>query len=445
MNKTKLLPLLLIFFGITLLAERTKLKPGRNIYSPQQDIDMGREVAKDAERQLELINIPNANAYISALGQQLASKAPNENKFPFTFKIVNDRSINAFALPGGPVFVHRGAIEAADNEAQLAGVIGHEMGHVILRHGTNQATKAQLGQGALGILGAVLGNSSAGQIAAVGGGFFANSVLLKYSRDAESEADLVGTQILYDQGYDPRAMAEFFDKLAKEHKGTKTEEFFSNHPIPENRVARVNVEISKLGPARPNPRTDSPDFQEVKRAMLALPEPAKRDPKSATSNSTDQRAPAAPSSRTTEFNVSGIRVRHPDNWKASVQGNHVTIVPEGGNVGGQLAYGMIADVFAPQGARDLDQATTQLLNELKRDNPSMQIVRSRVQTRVSGRPALLAELSNDSPAGGQETDYVITVARSNTELVYFVMVAPSKELAQYRNAFNAIIGSIQLK
>src|SRR5262249_46363156 len=155
MIKTRLIPLLLIGFSLTLFAERTKLRPGRNIYSPQQDIDLGREVAKDAERQLELINNGNANAYIAALGQQLASKVPNENKFPFYFKIVNDRSINAFALPGGPVYVHRGAIEAADNEAQLAGVIGHEMGHVILRHGTNQATKAQFGQGALSILGAV--------------------------------------------------------------------------------------------------------------------------------------------------------------------------------------------------------------------------------------------------------------------------------------------------
>ncbi|PYS41284.1 MAG: hypothetical protein DMG14_07820 [Acidobacteria bacterium] len=289
MIRTKLIPILLIVFSVSLLAERTQLRPGRNIYSPQQDVDLGREVAKDAERQLELINIANANAYISALGQQLVSKAPNEYKFPFYFKIVNDRSVNAFALPGGPVYIHRGAIEAADNEAQLAGVMGHEIGHVILRHGTNQATKAQLGQGALGILGAVLGNSSAGQIAAAGGGFLANSVLLKYSRDAESQSDLIGTQILYDLGYDPKAMAEFFDKLAKEHKGTKTEEFFSNHPIPENRVTKVNAEIRKLGPVPAAPRKDSPDFQEVKRTMLSLPEPVKANPKAAPRNTKDRK------------------------------------------------------------------------------------------------------------------------------------------------------------
>jgi len=444
MIKTKLVPFLLIVFSLTIFAQRTKLKPGRNIYSPQQDVELGREVAKDAERQLEVINNSNANAYIGALGQQLASKAPNEFKFPFYFKIINDRSINAFALPGGPVYVHRGAIEAADNEAQLAGVMGHEIGHVIMRHGTNQATKAQFGQGALGILGAVLGNGAAGQLATIGGGFLANSVLLKYSRDAESESDLIGTQILYDLGYDPKAMAEFFEKLAKEHKGTKTEEFFSNHPIPENRVARVNAEIKRLGPPTPNPRTDSPDFQEVKRIMLSLPEPAKRDPKAAPSNSKGS-PPPAPSSRTTEFNAAGVRLRHPDNWKSSVNGTHATIAPDGGTIGGNLAYGMLIDVFQSQGARDLDQATTQLLNDLKRQNPSVQVTRSRVQTRVDGKPALLAELLNDSPAGGQETDVVVTVIRSNTELQYFVLVAPSKDFAQYRNAFNQVMDSVRLR
>jgi len=443
MVKTRLIPIFLIVFSITLFAQRTKLKPGTNVFSPQQDIDLGREAAKEAETQLELINSPSANAYISALGNQLVSKTPNENKFPFYFKIVNDRSINAFALPGGPVYVHRGAIEAADNEAQIAGVIGHEIGHVIMRHGTNQATKAQFGQGALGILGAILGNGAAGQIANVGANLFASGVLLKYSREAESQSDLIGTQILYDLGYDPKAMADFFDKLAKEHKGTKTEEFFSNHPIPENRVAKVNAEIKKLGPLPLKPRTDSGDFQEVKKIMLSLPEPAKRDPKAAAA--ANQKPPAAPSTRTVEFSGVGIRMRHPDNWKPTTQGTHATIAPDGGSISGNLAYGMIVDVFQPQGARDLDQATTQLLNELKRSDPGIQITGNRSQTRVDGRPAVLTELSNNSPAGGQETDYVITVSRSSNEVLYFVLVAPTKQMPTYKNAFNAILDSVRLR
>src|SRR5262249_9196234 len=156
------------------------------------------------------------------------------------FKIVDDKAINAFALPGGPVYVNRGAIEAADNEAQIAGVMAHEIGHVVLRHGTNQATKGGLTQGLAGALGAVFGGGAVGQLVRGGSSLLATGVLLRYSRDAESQADLMGTQILYDSGYAPAAMAQFFDKLAKEHKGSKTEQLFSDHPIPENRVARVN-------------------------------------------------------------------------------------------------------------------------------------------------------------------------------------------------------------
>lgn len=444
MKKTRLISIFLVLFTTSVLAQRTVLKPGRNIYSPQQDVELGKEVARDAERQLELITDSKANAYISALGQQLAAKAPNEYKFPFYFKIINDKSVNAFALPGGPVYVHRGAIEAADNEAQLAGVIGHEIGHVVLRHGTNQATKAQFGQGALGVLGAVLGNGSVGQIVTAGGGLLANSVFLKYSRDAESQSDLIGTQILYDVGYYPKAMAEFFEKLAKEHKGTRTEEFFSNHPIPENRVTKVNAEIAKLGPAKPSPRIDSPDFQEVKRIMVSLPEPKKRDPKAGTTNTTNGKAPTAPSSRTVELNVGGVRFRHPDNWKSMVQGTHAQVAPDGGVVDGNVAYGMILDSFEPQNARNLDDATTQLLNELKRGNAAMQ-TRSRIQTNVDGKPALLVELLNDSPMGGQESDFLVTVMRTNNELLYFIFVVPSKDVGAYRNAFNQILDSAKLR
>src|SRR5437899_502782 len=127
---------------------RTKLKPGWNLFSSQQNIEMGRESAKEAERQLPILNDRQAATYINTLGQNLAAHAPGE-KYPYQFKIVNDTAINAFALPGGFVYVNRGAIEAADSENQIAGVMAHEIGHVVLRHGTNQVSRAAPAQGTL--------------------------------------------------------------------------------------------------------------------------------------------------------------------------------------------------------------------------------------------------------------------------------------------------------
>src|SRR5262245_35026604 len=269
--KTRLIIIALILVTVTVHAERTRLKPGFNAFSPAQEIEMGKQSSAQIEKEINLVTDRDVTNYIASLGAQLAARAPNENKFPFTFKVVNEKEINAFALPGGPVYVNRGAIEAADNEAQIAGVMGHEIAHVILRHGTNQASKGDL----LGLAGAVGGlfGGRTGQLASAGGAFAANMTLLRYSRDAESQADLMGTQILFDLGYAPRAMAEFFDKLAKEHKGSSMEQWFSNHPIPENRVAKVNAEIKKLGPELTNPKVDTPEFQRVKKTLLSMPAP----------------------------------------------------------------------------------------------------------------------------------------------------------------------------
>ncbi len=232
--------LALCFFLIPVaFAQRTQLKPGWNRFSPQDDITLGKRAATDAEKQLPLCNAPKVDAYLTELGTRLAQKLPTGGvQYPFEFHCVNDKAINAFALPGGYVFVNRGVIEAADNEAQLAAVMAHELSHVALRHGTNQATKAMLAETGLGIFGAVFGDSTGGALLTTLGSFTAGGVLLRYSRTAESQADVMGTQVLYDAGYDPRAMAQFFEKLEGETKGKNPPEFFSDHPNPEHRVGR---------------------------------------------------------------------------------------------------------------------------------------------------------------------------------------------------------------
>ncbi|MCL6481528.1 MAG: M48 family metalloprotease [Firmicutes bacterium] len=446
-----------LFVALSLLlapvaaATRTALKPGWNLFSEEQDIQLGRQVAQDAERQLPMLNHDRVNGYLQQLGSRLAARAPFY-PYPYTFKAVNDRSINAFALPGGPIYVHRGVIEAADNEAQLAGVLAHEIAHVALRHGTNQATKAYAWQLGLGLFGGVVGSDSIGAVLAqLGAGFAANSVLLKYSRDAERQADVLGTQILYDVGYDPRAMVQFFEKIEAERKGSGPPEFFSSHPKPENRAERVSEEIEKLGGLPRNYRRDSSEFQEVKRVVLSVPPPPKRAQPAA--GAARPRSPEPPSARWVMFEHSLLRIRHPENWRVYGEDRDVALAPDGGivqarNGNSAVAYGVLLGVFTPRpdrrGRYTLEDATEQLYAALRQSNPELRIVRRARSVRVDGRAGLSTLLENASPVGGRESDWLVTVLRDR-ELVYFLGVAPESAYRQYEPAFEQMLSSIRFR
>ncbi len=422
-----------LFLGMTLLlvssasAQRTPLKPGWNKFSPQDDVNLGKRAAADAEKQLPSCNAPRVDAYLTQLGTRLAQKLPTGGvQYPFEFHCVNDKAINAFALPGGYVFVNRGAIEAADNEGQLAGVMAHELSHVALRHGTNQATKAMVAETGLGIFGAVFGDSAGGALLTTLGNFTAGGVLLRYSRTAESQADVMGTQVLYDAGYDPRALAQFFEKLDAETKGKNPPEFFSDHPNPEHRVERVDEEVEKLGGAPANARRDSAEFESIKREVLALPVVKKPVPGVAGAVS----APAPPSRNFAEYRASSYTLKYPDNWKKypDSDGSGVSFAPESGVLDdgsghSALAYGLIIGVSQAKGDPNdsgaLHSATDQVIQDLQKSNPSMKITRQGERLRLNGQPGLSAYLSNVSPAGGQETDWVVTVLRPEG-LLYFV-------------------------
>src|SRR5438309_1384027 len=377
------------FVGLSLLlvpgasAQRTQLKQGWNKFSPQDDISLGKRAATDAEKLLPSCNAPKVDAYLTQLGTRLAQKLPTGGvQYPFEFHCVNDKAINAFALPGGYVFVNRGAIEAADNEAQLAGVIAHELSHVALRHGTNQATKAMLAETGLGIFGAVFGDTTGGALLTELGSFTAGGVLLRYSRTAESQADVMGTQVLYDAGYDPRAMAQFFEKLEVEAKGKNPPEFFSDHPNPEHRVGRVDEEVEKLGGVPPNAKRDSAEFEAIKREVLALP--VVKKPTSGTPGAVV--APAPPSRSFSEYQASSYSLKYPDNRKKypDSKGGGVSFAPEGGVLDdgsghSTLVYGLIVGLVQAKGdandGKALNSATSQVIQDLQKSNPSMKITR----------------------------------------------------------------------
>ncbi len=252
-------------------------QPGFNLFSKQQDVQLGQESAAQVRKQqMTVINDPVLTAYVNRVGKRLvASREAQESGFPFTFEVVADPSINAFALPGGPMFINTGLLRAVDNEAQLAGVMGHEMSHVILRHGTNQASKKNMIQLPALLASQMAGNSSlAAQVAQLGIGFGANSVILKFSRTAESQADLMGSHLMSEGGYDPTEMARFFNKLNAQ--GVHGLQFLSDHPNPDNREHAIEQEARALPQQRYGYETG--EFKRMKDAVAKIREPKPKQP-----------------------------------------------------------------------------------------------------------------------------------------------------------------------
>jgi predicted Zn-dependent protease len=212
--------------------------------------------------------------YIDSVGQRLAANAPGP-KYPYSFDVVNYRELNAFALPGGPIWVHRGTIAAARTEAQLAGVMAHEVAHIAERHAAKQISKGIVANGLLGLLGAVLDDGKGEAAARIGASVVAQSVFMKFSRDDEREADRVGLQIMERAGWDPHGLAEFMQVLhdQQQRSPSSVQTFFSSHPSPAGRVRDLQTLVNgKSG------RRNSDEFQAIKSRLNSLP-PAQAMPK----------------------------------------------------------------------------------------------------------------------------------------------------------------------
>src|SRR5579864_379923 len=224
--------LLLALSSVGLCDDRTVIHPGFNLFSPQQDIELGKKASTQVPRQFAILNSKPIDQYLQRLGTRLAAHAPGY-RYPYQYRCINSETINAFALPGGFVYINRGVIENADDEAQLAAVMAHETSHVALRHGTSQATKAYAAEAGISIVGALIGGNMATLLMGrLLGGVGIPIAFLKMSRTDESQADILGEQILHDAGYDPQAMADFYEKLGNLPQPA---EFFSDHPSPEHR------------------------------------------------------------------------------------------------------------------------------------------------------------------------------------------------------------------
>jgi predicted Zn-dependent protease len=232
------------------LSGQTAIKAPSNNYTPAQDVELGRKAAQEMRDQLPILPDDEARSYVEGVGHRLVAAIPSEfhhPEFRYTFEVVNVREINASALPGGPMFINRGMIETAKTEGEIAGVMAHEISHVVLRHGTAQASKAStyevgsvLGQ----IAGAIIGGGW-GQVVSGVSQFGFGTAFLRFSREYEKQADIEGTHIMAAAGYDPRDMANVFRAIEKEG-GSGGPQWLSDHPNPGNRVEYITAEAQQL-------------------------------------------------------------------------------------------------------------------------------------------------------------------------------------------------------
>jgi hypothetical protein len=469
--------------------------PGDTGVSKEQQEQLGRQAMAEVYKQMPVLPDSSPETqYVRQLGQRLASVIPQQYSWPFEFHVVQQKEINAFALPGGPMFVNIGTIAAADNEAQLAGVMAHEMSHVYMQHSIKLMKKAQTTQGLAAILGGLAGaiGGTVGGLARAGIGIGAGVISLKYSRGDEQQADEVGAVIMYRAGYNPKAMADFFQKLASEGSGGP--QFLSDHPNPGNREQTIEQEIR--GWPQKNYQTNSAAFQRVKQQALAIK--AYTAEQIAQGSKTGQWAqynqqnhsipaglPPAPSDqqggggsaqggpaggggdlsnvsysqvrpsgnfRTTQNNI--FSMQYPDNWQAinDPNGAGMTIGPSAGVSQGNVAYGVVVNGGQDQNAQSLDQAMSDLVQSMQQSNPDLRASGSPRSITVNGVQGRSIELTGNSPvtSNGQpqrERDWLVMLPDQSQQngLIYFVFVAPENDFNQLRSTYQKMLNSVQLR
>ncbi|MEP7212673.1 MAG: M48 family metallopeptidase [Acidobacteriota bacterium] len=462
-----------IFFGLMALsmavlplaaAGQTAVSMPKNKYKVQDDIKLGRDAAAKVDQQFPILNDQQAEDYVTRVGERLVAAIPaqfQQPAFDYQFKVVNASDINAFALPGGPMYVNRGMIEAAKNEGEMAGVMAHEISHVALRHATAQQTKVNnplnqiLGIGAI-LGGAVLGGEAgaqAGQIVAAG-------YFLRYSREYETQADTLGAQIMARAGYDPRDLANMFQTIQQQSRGGGgSPEWLSSHPDPGNRFQKINREASLLL-VSPNPIKVTRDFsrtQERLRGMSRAPSMAEIERGGYGSNSQGQsrsQNPTSggryassvpyPSTRVRSYSSGNwIRMSVPNNWREFAGQSEVTFAPEGGYGDQGITHGAMIGVVQ-SGSNDLDDATRAYVDQLLSGNSYLRQRGSSIRTSVAGRQAYTTQLSGRSPITNQnEIVTVYSTMLRNGDLVYIAAVSPENDSPEYSRAFRAMINSIR--
>jgi len=454
--------------------------PGHPAMSKQQQEQLGLKTAAEVYKQMPVL--PDSNPvtqYVQQLGKKLVTVIPPQNSWPYQFHVIQQSDINAFALPGGPIFINIGTINAADNEAELGGVMSHEMSHVYMQHSAKQAPKQEWAN-ILGALGGLLGGT-AGDLAQMGIQFGTGTLLMKYSRQDEAQADAVGAIIMYKNGYDPRAMAQFFQKLEK-MVGNGGPQFLSDHPNPGNRVEAVDKEIADWPPKQYLP-TSSGFLQAKQQAKGIKAYTAQQIADGAKSGQWAQQnqksgavppeiqtagAPAGsagpaggtitnvsyqdvkPSADLKTLQSNDFSISYPANWQAGAGQNSATLAPAGGVAQNALAYGAVVQSVHNVDAGSIDQATQGLIQNLQQTNPGLRIYDSSRKIQVAGVEGRSTMLEGTSPIkqGDEavpERDWLVTLPRPAGGMLHLVFIAPENQFAQLQPTYQKMLDSLQVK
>jgi beta-barrel assembly-enhancing protease len=439
---------------------QTRVEFPRNKYKVQDDVRIGREASREVERQFPILNDYEATRYVQNVGQRLVRAIPQQFQqpaFDYEFKIVNARDINAFALPGGPMYVNRGMIEAARSEGEMAGVMAHEIAHIALRHGTSQATKqsSPLNQiGTIGLIlgGAILGGQTGAQLGALG----AQAWMTTYSRDYERQADILGAQIMARAGYDPRDLANMFRTIEQQSGGSRGPEWLSSHPDPGSRYETINREAQLLRVSSANATQDTRAFQSVQSRLSRLPQAptmaeiernAQRggSTQSPTASGRYERSVQLPSTRYQTYSSGNwIQFNHPSNWRVMEDRTSVWLAPDGAYGNNGITHGALVGVIQTQ-TGNLAQASQDYVNGVLQSNNYLRQQSNFSQTSLGGRQAYVTLLAGRSPVHGRtEIATVYTTLLRNGQLLYVVTVSPEDEASRYNNAFRQLTRSIRL-
>jgi hypothetical protein len=461
--------------------------PGHPGMTRDQQIKLGMQAAAEVYKQMPVLPDNSVETrYVRDIGKRLVATIPPDKTWPYEFHVVAQKEINAFALPGGQMFVNLGTITAAANEAQLAGVMGHEMSHVYMQHSAKQQGKAEWTQGIAGVAGAILGAKGGmlGELGQQGVQMGAGLLTLKYSRSDESQADSVGAVILYRAGYNPQALADFFKTL--EAQGGAPPQFMSDHPNPGNRDVAIQKEIANWAPEKY--RGDSPDFAKVRQHATGLKaytgqeiaqgakanqwEPMNKkngavfahEGFSAGSASTSGAAAGPvvsrvslnevmPSSNLQVSDLGPIKIARPENWQVIApqqQGQGVTIAPRAGIAGSAIGYGvMINGVSVKNQQATIDQVTDAIVKAIQGSGGETRTVGSATEIQVGAVRGRTVHLESTSPfpnASGQaqkERDQLVTIPRPDGSVLYLVMIAPESDYQRLSPTFDKMLQSIQ--